>query len=65
MTPSTQPSGNDLRMLRLNRRVPSTAVARHYGCHRTRIANIEATATPTRTTILRYLAALEAASAER
>ena len=65
MTPTETPTGNDLRMLRLVRRVPATAVARHYGCHRTRIAAIEAQERPTSRATRRYLAALELASAER
>lgn len=58
-------SGDDLRLLRVTKRVRASDVARRYGSSRQRIGAIEATTTPTSATVCRYLAALEAAERDR
>ncbi len=64
-TPRHPISGDDLRLLRVARRVPGSALARHYGVSNQRISNIEGMAAPTAASVARYLAALEAAERDR
>ena len=57
-------TGDELRLLRVSRRVTATAVARHYGATPQAITNVERTSRPGRATVARYLDALHAAIAE-
>ncbi len=57
-------TGDDLRLLRLSRRVRAVAVARAAGVSKQRIYNIES-GHPTRTWQRRYLEALEIATRAR
>ena len=63
--PSDTLTGDDLRLLRVSRRLTATAVARHYGASPSRVTNVESTTRPTRKAVQRYLAALSAAEADR
>lgn len=63
--PTTGLTGDDLRLLRVARRIRATDVARAFGCSKQRIGTIEAASAPTATTTRRYLAALEAAERDR
>lgn len=58
-------SGDDLRLLRLAKRVRSTSVARVLGVSQQRVAQIEAAAHPTAVSVQRYLVALARAAVDR
>ena len=64
-TPTRTLSGDDLRLLRVVRRVPATAMAAHYGASRAAICNLERAIRPRPATAIRYLRALAAVLAER
>jgi hypothetical protein len=65
LIPDVPTTGNHLRMTRLVRRVPVSAVARQAGVSRQRIHQVEAADRPSRTWRERYLAALARAELER
>ena len=58
-------TGNDLRILRLSRRVTAAAVGRAAGWSRSRVSAIEAVDRPPGRTVQRYLQALYTATGER
>lgn len=58
-------TGMDLRLRRVALGVAQTTLARQLGVSRQRIANVEGMYRPPRPMVERYLAALDAAAAER
>ena len=65
LPPRSRLSGDDLRLLRLVRRVTATEMAPHYGASRAAICNIERAIRPQPATVTRYMRALTEALAAR